>query len=237
MSKTITEYTVVITGANRGIGLAMAKICQKRGDRVYALCRQSSAQLTALNTANDNVITIVEGIDISTKSGIETAQAALMNVNINLLINNAGILRDESLTDLNPETILEQFNVNALAPLLFSQALLGNLSKGSKIAMITSRMGSVTDNTSGGRYGYRMSKAALNIAAVSLAKDLAPQDIAVGIYHPGYVQTDMVNSPGSSTNGDISSTVAASRLLTLMADLGLENSGVFRHSNGEVLPW
>lgn len=237
MSKTITEYTVVITGANRGIGLAMAKICQKRGDRVYALCRQSSAQLTALNTANDNVITIVEGIDISTKSGIETAQAALMNVNINLLINNAGILRDESLTDLNPETILEQFNVNALAPLLFSQALLGNLSKGSKIAMITSRMGSVTDNTSGGRYGYRMSKAALNIAAVSLAKDLAPQDIAVGIYHPGYVQTDMVNSPGSSTNGDISSSVAASRLLTLMADLNLEDSGVFRHSNGEILPW
>lgn len=227
--------TVVITGANRGIGLAMTKICLQRGNSVYALCRQSSTQLTSL--AIDNNLNIVDNVDISTDAGISVATKALANITIDLLINNAGILRDESLTDLNSATILEQFNVNALAPLKFTHALLDNLTKGSKVAMITSRMGSIADNGSGGRYGYRMSKAALNIASVSLAKDLAPQEIAVGIYHPGYVQTDMVNAPGATTNGDISSDDAAERLIGLMDDLTLNDSGVFKHSNGDNLPW
>jgi NAD(P)-dependent dehydrogenase (short-subunit alcohol dehydrogenase family) len=223
--------TIVITGANRGIGLAMATICQQRGDIVYALCRHSSSQLNALN------VNIIEGIDIATNAGINQAQTALSNVTIDLLINNAGILHDESLSSFNKETIVEQFNVNALAPIALTQALLSNLSQYSKIALITSRMGSISDNDSGGRYGYRMSKAALNIAGVSLAKDLLSREIAVGIYHPGYVQTDMVNSPGQTSNGDISSDVAAERLLKLMTELTMADSGVFKHSNGEILLW
>ena len=228
---TNTAKTIVITGANRGIGYAMAKICQQRGDSVYALCRQSSAQLDALG------VNVVAQVDIATQAGIDTAVSALSSINIDLLINNAGILRDEQLSDLNQETIIEQFNVNALAPLCLSHALLGNLSAGSKIGLITSRMGSITDNTSGGRYGYRMSKAALNIAAVSLARDLSADNIAVGIYHPGYVQTEMVNSDGVLNNGDISADVAAQRLIALMDNLTMADSGVFKHSNGETLPW
>jgi len=235
MSETISKRTVVITGANRGIGLAMVKICQQNGDNVYALCRKSSKALDELATHTN--LNIIESIDISTEQGVNNAVVALKATPIDLLINNAGILRDESLADLNTATISEQFNINALAPLVFSHALLGNLSKGSKIAMITSRMGSLTDNTSGGRYGYRMSKAALNIASVSLAQDLAPKGISVGIYHPGYVQTDMVNTLGKTDNGDISSDVAAARLLSLMDSLTLANSGIFKHSNGETLPW
>ncbi len=235
MSKSVSKINVVITGANRGIGLAMVKNCLQSGDNVYALCRQSSKALAALMVHSN--INIIENVDISTEQGVDNAAVALKAVSIDLLINNAGILRDESLADLNATTITEQFNVNALAPLIFSHALLGNLSAGSKIAMITSRMGSITDNTSGGRYGYRMSKAALNIAAVSLAQDLAPKGIAVGIYHPGYVQTDMVNTRGQTANGDISTDVAATRLLNLMSDLTLSNSGVFKHSNGDNLPW
>ena len=228
---TNTAKTIVITGANRGIGYAMAKICQQRGDSVYALCRQSSAQLDALG------VNVVAQVDIATQAGIDTAVSALSGISIDLLINNAGILRDEQLSDLNQQTIIEQFNVNALAPLCLSHALLGNLSAGSKIGLITSRMGSITDNTSGGRYGYRMSKAALNIAAVSLARDLSAENIAVGIYHPGYVQTEMVNSDGVLNNGDISADVAAERLITLMDNLTMADSGVFKHSNGETLPW
>lgn len=223
--------TIVITGANRGIGLAMATICHNNGDTVYALCRQSSPQLESLG------VTIIDQIDIATDSGIDHAKTALSNINIDLLINNAGILRDESLQDFNQETIIEQFNVNALAPLALTQALLTNFSAGSKIAFITSRMGSITDNGSGGRYGYRMSKAALNIGAMSIAKDLVQAQIAVGIYHPGYVQTDMVNAVGETSNGDISTDVAAKRLLNLMSNLSMAESGVFKHSNGEVLPW
>lgn len=223
--------TIVITGANRGIGLAMATICQQRGDIVYALCRHSSPQLNTLN------VNVIEGIDIATDAGIKDAQSALSDVTIDLLINNAGILHNESLSNFNKETIIEQFSVNALAPIALTQALLNNLAEKSKVALITSRMGSITDNDSGGRYGYRMSKAALNIAAVSLAKDLSANEIAVGIYHPGYVQTDMVNSPGETSNGDISSDEAAKRLLSLMTKLTMAESGVFKHSNGEILPW
>lgn len=223
--------TIVITGANRGIGLAMAEICQQRGDSVYALCRKSSTALDALN------VHVIEHVDISEKSGIDKAVSALKGVCIDLLINNAGILRDEQLNNFNQATITEQFNVNALAPLCLSHALLDNLSSGSKIALITSRMGSITDNTSGGRYGYRMSKAALNIAAVSLARDLEADNISVGIYHPGYVQTEMVNSNGALVNGDISAETAAQRLIALMDKLTIQESGVFKHSNGETLPW
>jgi NAD(P)-dependent dehydrogenase (short-subunit alcohol dehydrogenase family) len=223
--------TIVITGSNRGIGFAMAKICQQRGDTVYALCRHSSPQLNALS------VNIIEGIDIATSNGITQAKTKLTDIKIDLLINNAGILRDESLNDFNTDSITEQFNVNALAPIAFTQALLPSLTAGSKVSFITSRMGSVTDNTSGGRYGYRMSKAALNIGAVSLAKDLAVEQIAVGIYHPGYVQTDMVNKLGSTSNGDISADVSAQRLITLMDTMTMKETGVFKHSNGETLAW
>ncbi|MDP7592170.1 MAG: SDR family oxidoreductase [Litorilituus sp.] len=217
---------IIITGANRGIGLAMAKVCQQHGDKVYALCRTSSPALNELG------VEIISNIDITSDTGISQAVTALAGIKIDLLINNAGILRDESLSNFNQSTIVEQFTVNALAPLVLTQALLSHLSSGSKVAFITSRMGSITDNSSGGRYGYRMSKAALNIGAMSLAKDLKRQHIAVGIYHPGYVQTDMVNH-----GGDISAEVSAQRLLGLMNNLSMDESGVFKHSNGETLPW
>lgn len=228
---TNTKKTIVITGANRGIGYAMAKLCQQRGDVVYALCRNSSNDLDSLG------VHVIDQVDIASQVGIDKAVSVLRGIRIDLLINNAGILRDEQLHDLNKDTIIEQFTVNALAPLCLSHALLTNLSSGSKVALITSRMGSVTDNTSGGRYGYRMSKAALNIAAVSLAHDLTEDNIAVGIYHPGYVQTEMVNSNGVLNNGDISANEAAERLISLMDNLTMADSGVFKHSNGEILPW
>ena len=218
--------TVVITGANRGIGLALCQEFVEKNYQVYALCRKTSAQLTSLN------VNVVEGVELSTEQGFTVMAAALSDINIDLLICNAGILRDESLHALNVDTIRQQFEVNALAPLRVVELLQNNLSSGSKVAMITSRMGSIADNGSGGRYGYRMSKAALNAASMSLSKDLAPRNIAVGIYHPGYVQTDMVNH-----GGDISANVAADRLVNLMENLTMAETGVFKHSNGEVLPW
>jgi len=112
---------------------------------------------------------------------------------------NAGILRDESLGSINSSTIVEQFKVNALAPLEVVDLLHRNLTSGSRIALITSRMGSIADNDSGGRYGYRMSKAALNAAGMSLVRDLINRNISVGIYHPGWVQTDMVAGSGHIT--------------------------------------
>lgn len=217
---------IVITGANRGIGLALASAFQAQGDNVYALCRKSSNELYALS------VNIIENVDVATTQGLKHMTNALSGIGIDVLICNAGILRDESLINMNLDTIREQFEVNALAPLRVVDALQCNLSPGGKVAMITSRMGSIADNSSGGRYGYRMSKAALNAAAMSLSRDLASQDISVGIYHPGYVQTDMVNY-----GGDISAKESAGRIVKLINELTLAESGVFKHSNGEVLPW
>ena len=120
------SQTIVITGANRGIGLAMATICKQRGDIVYALCRKSSPLLNELN------VNVIENIDIATEEGITRAKSAIGNTTIDLLINNAGILRDESLDNFNQETITEQFAVNALAPLALTQALLSNFISGCK---------------------------------------------------------------------------------------------------------
>lgn len=218
--------TVVITGANRGIGLAMATQFKNKGHDVIALCRQSSPSLDSL------AVKVIENVDVATAQGLAKMVDSLRGVAIDILINNAGILRDESLGDLNNETIVEQFMVNALAPLQVVDALRTHLSSGSKVVLITSRMGSIADNGSGGRYGYRMSKAALNAAGMSLSKDLAQDNISVGLYHPGWVQTEMV-----SGTGDISAQEAATRLTQLILAQDMTQTGLFKHSNGDILPW
>jgi NAD(P)-dependent dehydrogenase (short-subunit alcohol dehydrogenase family) len=222
---------IVITGANRGIGFAMSKIFSAQGHNVYALCRKSSKMLNTLASETTN-LHIITDVDVATNEGIATMKLALKGIVINILVCNAGILRDEQLGNIDIETIREQFEVNAIAPLRVVDNLFQQFASGSKVAMITSRMGSVADNGSGGRYGYRMSKAALNAAAMSLSKDLAAQNVAVGIYHPGYVQTDMVNF-----GGDISADESAEKLVNLIHELTMQESGVFKHSNGQILPW
>lgn len=218
--------TVVVTGANRGIGLSFCRQLSEQGCRVFAVCRQPSAELQQLD------VTVIDGVDVARPEGIARMVDGLSKQTIDLLINNAGILRDEALGQLDYESIEQQFHVNALGPLRVTEALLAQLNSGAKIAMITSRMGSIADNGSGGRYGYRMSKAALNIAAVSLAKDLAPRGIAVGIFHPGLVATEMIGG-----HGDISPDQAAERLLARIDELTLASSGEFLHANGDTLPW
>lgn len=222
---------IVITGANRGIGFAMSKIFSELGNNVYALCRRSSEQLDSFASQTEN-LQVITGVDVATDEGIALMSAELKDINIDILVCNAGILRDEQLGSLNIDTLREQFEVNAIAPLRCVDALAQQFKAGSKVAMITSRMGSIADNGSGGRYGYRMSKAALNAAAMSLSKDLASEKVAVGIYHPGYVQTDMVNH-----GGDISADESAGKLVNLILDLSMQETGVFKHSNGQILPW
>ncbi|MFT4939674.1 MAG: NAD(P)-dependent dehydrogenase (short-subunit alcohol dehydrogenase family) [Paraglaciecola sp.] len=217
---------VVITGANRGIGLEFTKQYLAKGHQVYALCRNTSDDLTASKA------TVIDRVDVGNPETLPDRLSKLKDVKIDILINNAGVLGRESIDDWDPITIEHQFRVNAMGPLLVTQCLRPQLKNGSKIALITSRMGSMTDNGSGSYYGYRMSKAALNMAGVSMAHDLKEQGIAVAILHPGFVQTEMVNNAG-----DISAQESASRLMQRIEALNMENSGTFWHSNGEVLPW
>ena len=216
----------VITGASSGIGLALCKHYKQQGWTVYGTCRTPSTELKNLG------IKIIRDIDVSKPQTITELKSTIMDISLDLLINNAGVLSDEVLADLNFGSIQQQMEVNAYGPLRVTEALQFNLKEHSKIAMITSRMGSISDNTSGGRYGYRMSKAALNIASVSMAHDLAHKNIAVGIFHPGLVGTKMISGVG-----DITADQAAERLSQRIEQLNINNSGSFWHSNGEKLPW
>jgi NAD(P)-dependent dehydrogenase (short-subunit alcohol dehydrogenase family) len=216
----------VITGASRGIGLELARQLKAKGFEVFAACRKPSSALQELQT------TIVEGVDVASDEGIGRLVAALAGKTIDVLINNAGILTSEELGDLNIDRIRKQFEVNSLGPLRVTAALTEGFAKGSKVAIVTSRMGSITDNTSGSRYGYRMSKAAVNMAGVSLAHDLKERGIAVAIVHPGFVRTEMTNQQGF-----IDPPQAAQGILERIEELTLQTSGTFWHSNGETLPW
>ncbi|MDQ2075691.1 SDR family oxidoreductase [Marinimicrobium sp. ABcell2] len=217
---------VVITGANRGIGLELCRHYVKAGYEVYGACRKASKAL------GDSGANVIEGVDVSRAAGIGELARTLDGKSIDILINNAGVLKSQSLGDIDYADVERQFEVNAIGPLRVTESLLPNLRKGAKVALITSRMGSIADNTSGGSYGYRMSKAALNAAGMSLAHDLAPRGVSVAILHPGFVQTDMVGGAG-----DITPAVAAERLAQRIEDLSLETTGGFWHSNGERLPW
>ena len=219
--------TVLVTGANRGIGLEYCRQLQQRGDQVIAVCRQSSPELDAID------VEIESGVDLINEANRANLVRRLTGRSLDTVILNAGLLVSMGLDDLDPEAIRRQFEVNALAPLLLARSLVPLMPWGSRLALTTSRMGSIDDNSSGGSYGYRMSKVALNIAGKSLAVDLKPDGIAVAILHPGLVRTRMIQfnprgvSPEESVRG----------LLTRIDGLTLDNSGTFWHANGDVLPW
>ena len=219
---------VVITGANRGIGLAMASIFAARGDQVVAVCRQSSDEL---DQVADQVITGIDVSDAESVAGLKTVLSELCP-KVDILVNNAGVFQNETLGDMNFDQIDNQLQINAMAPLRVTMAVLPLISEGGKIANITSRMGSMADNSSGGYYGYRASKAALNAFGKSLAMDLKPQGIAVAQIHPGFVQTRMVNFAG-----DITPEASAQGIVSRIDALDLRTTGSFWHSNGDNLPW
>ena len=218
--------TTVVTGANRGIGLELCRQARRRGDTVIALCRSISLELEALE------VRVEQGIDVGDDDVVALLQKRLGDLPIDTLINNAGVLGRTSLEDLDYDSMRRQFEINSLGPLRVTQALLGNLKAGSKIAIVTSRMGSVTDNSSGSHYAYRMSKSAVNIAGVSLAHDLASRQIAVGLLHPGWIRTGMTGGTGNADPAE-----AAAGLLARIDELTMETTGGFWHANGERLPW
>lgn len=220
--------TAVITGANRGIGLELARQLRDRGYHIVAVCRESSPELNALG------MQVESGIDITDRASLGDLADRLGGRRIHLLVNNAGLMRPSSLKGIENE--LEdwraQFEVNALAPLRVTHALDNHLVNGGKVVIITSRMGSIADNTSGGNWAYRMSKTAVNMAGATLAHELAEREIAVGLLHPGFVRTGMTGGQGQVEAAD-----AAAGLVDRMDELSMRTTGSFHHANGEVLPW
>ncbi len=223
------SLTVLITGSNRGIGLELCRQLSARGEKVIATCRHASDELKALD------VEIIEDVEVSQPASLATLADKLKNRKLDWLINNAGIAASLGISDINVnaiESFVRMYEVNSLGPLLTTQSLLEHLGEGSKVGIVTSRMGSIADNDSGGSYAYRMSKSAVNAAGKSLSIDLKPKGIAVGILHPGYVRTDMTGH-----NGLMDTDESARGLIARMDELNLSNTGSFWHSNGEALPW
>ncbi|MEQ8289867.1 MAG: SDR family oxidoreductase [Gammaproteobacteria bacterium] len=218
--------TILITGANRGIGLEYCRQYKDKGDSVIAVCRTLSPELEKLG------VEIIADIDVSNEMSVYDLGEQLEGKRIDIAINNAGIMQNETIDKLDINSIRKQFEVNTLGPLMVTRAILPHMANPSKLILMTSRMGSIADNTSGGKYGYRMSKAALNIAGVSLSHDLKDKGIAVAILHPGYVKTDMTND-----SGNITAEESVNDLIARIDELTLDNSGTFWHSDGQVLPW
>ena len=217
---------VLVVGASRGIGLELAQQLSARGDEVLATCRAPAAQLQSLP------VEVIDGVDVTLDAGIERLKAALAGRTLDVVIHNAGVLTRETLDDLSADRIRRQFEVNALAPLRTIVALRSLLRTGAKVGILTSRMGSIADNTSGSMYGYRMSKAAVNAAGKSLANDLRADGIAVALLHPGFVRTDMTNG-----NGYVETDHSAAGLIARLDALTVETTGRFWHADGPELPW
>ncbi len=217
---------VIVTGGNRGIGLQLCIQLHARGDEVIAVCRSSSQELSQLG------VRVIEGIDVSDGDNVTALANELDGESIDILINNAGILRSDTLESIDYDSMLEQYRVNTLGPLRVTQALLPNLHDGSKVAIVTSRVGSIEDNSSGNNYGYRVSKTAVNMVGMNLSHDLKEKGIAVILLHPGYVRTDMTGGGGGTSPED-----SAKGLIERIDELDLENSGGFWHAEGYRLPW
>jgi NAD(P)-dependent dehydrogenase (short-subunit alcohol dehydrogenase family) len=218
---------IIIFGTNRGIGLALVKKYISNGDQVWATCRNNSEELS------NSKATVIENVDVTDLIRLKQVSKKLSDVKFDVLIHNSGIWTDEDIfnsTESDFKEMQRGFEVNSIAPLKVVSQFSKHLHDGGKIGLLSSRMGSINDNTSGGRYSYRMSKCALNAAGKSLSLDLPENPIA--ILHPGYVKTDMTNN-----NGLIDTTESAQGLFNVMEKLNKESTGNFWHTNGERLSW
>jgi len=217
--------TTLVTGCNRGIGLQLVTQLQARGDNVIGVCRTSTPELNALG------IRVIDGINVSDGPSVQSLKAALCDEPLDILINNAGILLRDKFGEIDYDTMLQQSEVNTLGPLRVTEALAENLRKGSKVAIVTSRVGSIDDNGSGGNWGYRASKTAVNMIGINLMHELKPRGIAVALLHPGLVATDMTGQHG------IAAADSARGLIERLNELNLDNTGGFWHAEGYTLPW
>ncbi|KAL4444040.1 hypothetical protein ABPG75_011777 [Micractinium tetrahymenae] len=234
MPGAITGKTVVVVGGSRGIGAEFVRQFVAKGNRVIAGCRQPSQakELAALEGVE------LAEVDITSEQSVEAFAASVQQLtpHADYVINNAGVYgRRVGFKDVTAQDMLFAFTTNAIGPLLVTKALhkagvLGG-QQPTVIATVTSKMGSVDDNTSGGSYAYRASKAAVNIVNKSLSIDLAPNNCIATLLHPGYVMTDMTGGAGLI---DAQTSVAG---MIGVLESGVELQGAWHAWDGKVIPW
>jgi NAD(P)-dependent dehydrogenase (short-subunit alcohol dehydrogenase family) len=226
--------TYLVTGAGRGIGLEMTRQLSARGDMVIATTRRDAPGLSQLALAPGKPVR-VERLDVADAASVDALRRRLEGVPVDVLVNNSGVGgAGGALPDVDADEMERVYRVNAVGPLRVLQALLPNLKAGKRklVANVTSRMGSIEDNGSGGYYAYRASKAALNMVTRSLAVDLSPAGFTCVVLHPGWVRTDM-GGPGAPLS--VEQSVAG--LLSVLDRVGPADSGKFFDHTGAPLPW
>jgi NAD(P)-dependent dehydrogenase (short-subunit alcohol dehydrogenase family) len=222
----------VVVGADKGIGLEIVKALAARGEKdIVAVCLGDGAD--AAPHAN-----VIGGVNVTSGADVVRMAASLRQRfdKIDTLFHISGIMSVDILGELDFAQAKLEFDVNALGPLRIVEACLKLLTEGSKVGIVTSRIGSLSDNSSGGQYAYRLSKVAANMAGLNLHHDLSKRGIAVRMLHPGMVKTDLVKIYPGEFNY-ITPAQAASGLIARMDELNLASSGEFRHANGELLRW
>ncbi|WP_186418018.1 SDR family oxidoreductase [Bosea sp. CS1GBMeth4] len=228
--------TWMITGANRGIGLALTMELLRRGDHVVAAARDPwGGALAELASQYVGALAPLE-LDVTSERSVAAAKQALDGRPIDVLVNNAGIYgpRDrQSALDMDFDAWREVFEVNVYAPLRVAQAFLPNIEAGSgrKIVTISSRMGSIGSNPSGA-IAYRSSKAAVNMAMVAFGNAVRDSEVAVLLFHPGWVRTDM-----GGGGADIPPAESAAGLIATIDASGMRETNSFRNWKGETIPW
>jgi NAD(P)-dependent dehydrogenase (short-subunit alcohol dehydrogenase family) len=229
--------STLITGANRGLGFEFARQYSADGWQVYAACRnpQSASELRRLADASDDKLQIL-ALDVIDPVSVQAAAAKLDGQTIDLLLNNAGIggPRGQSVGNIDYEAWAKVLDVNTMGPLRVSEAFVDHVAQSERklIVTITSGMGSLADNTSGGAYAYRSSKAAVNMVMRSLAIDLAPRGIACVVINPGWVLTDMGGPHATLTTAE-----SVKKLRRLIETLGPGQSGKFFNYDGREYAW
>ena len=228
-------YQLLITGANRGIGLEFVRQYSAAGFRVFACCREphNAAALASLAASSEERISL-HRLDVSDFGQIEQLASDLHGQAIDLLINNAGIYPNGALGSLDYNAWHKAFLINTMTPTKMVECFLEHIaaSRLRKIATLSSKMGSIADNGSGGSTLYRSSKAALNMVMKNLAIELKPQGIATCTLHPGWVKTDM-----GGANALITAEQSVAGMRKVIDRLSTDNSGRFIAYDGQEIPW
>jgi len=229
-----TTYQVLITGANRGIGLEFSRQYAEAGWKVIACCRDLKQATGLQELVNIYPDIQVYALDVADFAAIEALALALKDVKIDVLINNAGVYPHSDLDHADPEQWLHAFKVNSMAPFKMATAFTPHIaaSRLKKLVTLSSKMGSLDDNTSGGSYLYRTSKVAANMVMKSLSIDLQAYGISVAVLHPGWVQTEM-----GGPDALIDTQTSVSGLRKVIEHLNLDNTGRFIAYDGKVINW